>query len=1064
MNRVVELALRQRYLMAVLLVLMFAIGGVSFWKLNIEAYPDPVPPLIDIVTQSSGQSSEEIERYITIPIEIGMSGIPHVQVVRTISMFGLSDVKVQFTYDMTYDEAQQWVINRLSQLPPLPNGAQPQISPTSPTGEIYRYRVVGPTGYSVTDLKTIEDWMLERRFKSVPGVIDVTGWGGKTKTYDIEIDQNKLAGYGLTLAQVLQVVNNSNTNVGGQTVNIGPQSAVVRGLGLVQSMDDIRKMVLASNHGVPVLLGDVAKVSVGHQPRLGIAGFNGEDDIVEGIVLMRRGGESLPTIKLVEQEVDKINHGNILPPGVHIEQVYDRSDLIDVTTHTVLHNMLEGVLLIFLLQWAFLGNLRSAVIVALTIPFALSFAIALLVLRGESANLLSVGAIDFGLVVDASVIMVENIFRHLAESSEARRTGGGLLHTVRSTIGLRGKFAVIANSAMEVNRGIFFSAAIIIAGFVPLFTMSGIEGHIFGPMAKTYAYAIAGGLLATFTVSPALSAIFLPEHLEEVETFAVRWLRKLYTPAIGWALENKKLALGGMGVLLVLAAIAIGTLGLEFLPKLEEGNLWIRATMPASISLEESNGYVNEMRKMIQAYPEVQLAVSQHGRPDDGTDTSGFFNAEFFVPLKPFDTWPKGVDKDALTDQMTKQLSDRFPGVEFNFSQYIEDNVEEAASGVKGENSIKIFGNDLATLEKTADSIRRIMETMPGVTDLSVFTSLGQPTVKIDIDREQAARYGLAAGDINTVVQAAIGGQPAGNLYEPGSDRNFPMIVRLAPEYRKNLDAIGRITVGAQNPSGNGIMQVPLKDVAKISLVSGASFIYREQQQRYIPLKFSVRGRDLGSTVLEAQHKVEEQVKLPGGYHLEWVGEFGNLQEALQRLAVAVPLSILLICVLLYMNFGSVSDMLLAASVIPMALIGGIFALVVTGTPFSVSAAIGFVALFGIAAMDGILVLSYYNQLIGDGMDRLAAVVQTCRVQMRPVMMTCVVACVGLLPAAFSTGIGSQVQRPLALVVVGGILLAPALILIVLPILILLFSRRIPYVEEQAKKVLEQTRDDWFKE
>jgi len=1064
MNRVVELALRQRYLMAVLLVLMFAIGGVSFWKLNIEAYPDPVPPLIDIVTQSSGQSSEEIERYITIPIEIGMSGIPHVQVVRTISMFGLSDVKVQFTYDMTYDEAQQWVINRLSQLPPLPNGAQPQISPTSPTGEIYRYRVVGPTGYSVTDLKTIEDWMLERRFKSVPGVIDVTGWGGKTKTYDIEIDQNKLAGYGLTLAQVLQVVNNSNTNVGGQTVNIGPQSAVVRGLGLVQSMDDIRKMVLASNHGVPVLLGDVAKVSVGHQPRLGIAGFNGEDDIVEGIVLMRRGGESLPTIKLVEQEVDKINHGNILPPGVHIEQVYDRSDLIDVTTHTVLHNMLEGVLLIFLLQWAFLGNLRSAVIVALTIPFALSFAIALLVLRGESANLLSVGAIDFGLVVDASVIMVENIFRHLAESSEARRTGGGLLHTVRSTIGLRGKFAVIANSAMEVNRGIFFSAAIIIAGFVPLFTMSGIEGHIFGPMAKTYAYAIAGGLLATFTVSPALSAIFLPEHLEEVETFAVRWLRKLYTPAIGWALENKKLALGGMGVLLVLAAIAIGTLGLEFLPKLEEGNLWIRATMPASISLEESNGYVNEMRKMIQAYPEVQLAVSQHGRPDDGTDTSGFFNAEFFVPLKPFDTWPKGVDKDALTDQMTKQLSDRFPGVEFNFSQYIEDNVEEAASGVKGENSIKIFGNDLATLEKTADSIRRIMETIPGVTDLSVFTSLGQPTVKIDIDREQAARYGLAAGDINTVVQAAIGGQPAGNLYEPGSDRNFPMIVRLAPEYRKNLDAIGRITVGAQNPSGNGIMQVPLKDVAKISLVSGASFIYREQQQRYIPLKFSVRGRDLGSTVLEAQHKVEEQVKLPGGYHLEWVGEFGNLQEALQRLAVAVPLSILLICVLLYMNFGSVSDMLLAASVIPMALIGGIFALVVTGTPFSVSAAIGFVALFGIAAMDGILVLSYYNQLIGDGMDRLAAVVQTCRVQMRPVMMTCVVACVGLLPAAFSTGIGSQVQRPLALVVVGGILLAPALILIVLPILILLFSRRIPYVEEQAKKVLEQTRDDWFKE
>jgi cobalt-zinc-cadmium resistance protein CzcA len=1064
MNRVVELALRQRYLMAVLLVLMFAIGGFSFWKLNIEAYPDPVPPLIDIVTQSSGQSSEEIERYITIPIEIGMSGIPHVQVVRTISMFGLSDVKVQFTYDMTYEEAQQWVINRLAQLPPLPNGAQPQISPTSPTGEIFRYRVVGPPGYSVTDLKTIEDWMLERRFKAVPGVIDVTGWGGKTKTYDIEVDQNKLTSYGLTLAQLLQTVNNSNTNVGAQTVNIGPQSAVVRGIGLVQSMDDMRKMVLASNHGVPVLLGDVAKISVGHEPRLGIAGYNGENDIVEGIVLMRRGGESLPTIKRVEQEVDKINHGNILPPGVHIEQVYDRSDLINVTTHTVLHNMLEGILLIFLLQWAFLGNLRSAIIVALTIPFALSFAIALLVVRGESANLLSVGAIDFGLVVDASVIMVENIFRHLAESAEARRKGGGLLHTVRSSIGLRGKFAVIANSAMEVNRGIFFSAAIIIAGFVPLFTMSGIEGHIFGPMAKTYAYAIVGGLIATFTVSPALSAIFLPEQLEEVETFVVRWLRKAYVPAIGWALNNKKLALGGMGALLLLAAVAVSSLGLEFLPKLEEGNLWIRATMPTSVSLEESNAYVNEMRKIIQSYPEVDLAVSQHGRPDDGTDTSGFFNAEFFVPLKPFDTWPKGVDKEALTDQMTKQMTEKFPGVEFNFSQYIEDNVEEAASGVKGENSIKIFGNDLVTLEKTADSIKRVMEKIPGVTDLSVFTSLGQPTVKIDIDRDQAARYGLATGDINTVVQAAIGGQPAGNLYEPGSDRNFPMIVRLAPEYRKSLDAIGRITVGAQNPNGNGIMQVPLKDLAHISLVSGASFIYREQQQRYIPLKFSVRGRDLGSAVLEAQHKVEEQVNLPGGYHLEWVGEFGNLQEALQRLAVAVPLSILLICVLLYMNFGSVSDMLLAASVIPMALVGGIFALFVTGTPFSVSAAIGFVALFGIAAMDGILVLSYYNQLIEDGLDRMAAIVQTCRVQMRPVMMTCIVACVGLLPAAFSTGIGSQVQRPLALVVVGGILLAPILILIVLPILVLLFSQRVPYVEEQARKVLDQTRGDWFNE
>lgn len=1062
MNGVVEFALRQRFLMVILLVAMFGAGIASFMKLNIEAYPDPVPPLIDIVTQSSGQSAEEIERYITIPIEIGMAGIPHVNVVRTISMFGLSDVKVQFTYDFTYEEAQQWVINRLSQLPPLPNGAQPSISPTSPTGEIYRYRVMGPPGYSVTDLKTLEDWVLERRFKAVPGVIDVTGWGGKTKTYDIVIDQRRLGSYGLTLPQVLAVVNNSNTNVGGQTINIGPQSAVVRGVGLVQTMDDIRKMVLSANHGTPVLLGDVATISIGRLPRLGIAGHDADDDIIEGIVLMRRGGESMPTIKKVEAEVEKINTSGILPPGVYLKQIYDRSDLIGVTTHTVLHNMVVGILLIFLLQWAFLGDLRTAFIVALTIPFALAFAIGLLVIRGESANLLSVGAIDFGLVVDASVIMVENIFRHLAESSEARKSGMAMMHTQRSTFGLRGKFLTIANSATEVNRAIFFSAAIIIAGFVPLFTMSGIEGHIFGPMAKTYAYAIAGGLIATFTVSPALSALLLPEQLSEVETFFVRWLRRAYEPVVEYALAHKKATLIAMGVLLVLAGFAARPLGLEFLPKLEEGNLWVRATMPQSISLEESNRYVNQMRKIIGSYPEVETIISQHGRPDDGTDTSGFFNAEFFVPLKPFDSWPKGVDKEKMTDDMTQKLTEAIPGVDFNFSQYIEDNVEEAASGVKGENSIKIFGNDLETLQKTADDIKRVMETVQGVTDLSVFVSLGQPTVKIDIDRDRAARYGLATGDINATVQAAIGGQAAGNVYEPGSDRNFPMMVRLAPEYRNSIDAVKRINIGAQNPNGNGgIVQIPLSDVAKVTLVSGASFIYREGQERYTPLKFSVRGRDLGSAVLEAQRKVEQQVKLPGGYRLEWVGEFGNLQEALGRLAIAVPFSILLICVLLYMNFGSVSDMLLSASVIPMALVGGIYALYLTGTPFSVSAAIGFVALFGIAAMDGIIVLSYYNQHIENGMDRATAVIRTCKVQMRPVMMTCIVACVGLLPAAFSTGIGSQVQKPLALVVVGGILLAPILILIALPVLISLFSRRLPPIEEETRKVLQQTRDSW---
>ncbi len=1042
MNELIVFALKQRILMVVVLLLMFAAGIIAFAKLNIEAYPDPVPPLVDIVTQSSGQSAEEIERYITVPIEIQMAGIPHVTSIRTISLFGLSDVKLQFTYDFTYEQAEQWVVNRLSQLPALPNGALPQVSPWSPIGEIYRYRVTGPTGYSVTDLKTIQDWILERRFKAVPGVIDVNGWGGKTKSYDITVDLDRLTHYGLPLSQVLQVVNNSNNNVGGQTVTFGSQAAVVRGVGLIHSMNDMRNTMLAANNGTPILLSDVAQVSVGHQPRLGIAGQDNDDDVVEGIVLMRRGEKSLPTLEHVKAEVENINASGILPLGVSIERIYDRTELIGVTTRTVLHNTLAGILLIFCVQWMFLGNLRSALIVATTIPFALFFAVTILVLRGESANLLSVGAIDFGLIVEATVIMVENIFRHLAESNEARQTGDSVLHRVRARIDLHGKFAVIANSALEVNRGIFFSAAIIIAGFVPLFTLSGVEGHIFGPMAKTYAYAIAGGLIATFTISPALSALLLSDRVTETETILVRWLRAAYQPILEFALVNRILTLGAATLVALLAVLAAWTLGLEFLPKLEEGNFWIRATMPPSISLEEGNVYVNRMRKLIKTFPEVVTAISQNGRPDDGTDATGFFNAEFYVPLKPFDTWPKGVDKEKLTTQVHDALEAHFPGVEFNFSQNIEDNVEEAASGVKGENSVKLFGNDLEALEKTAAEIKKAMSKVPGIVDIAVLGSLGQPTIRVDIDRARAARFGLAPGDINATIQAAIGGQAAGDLYEDGSDRHFPMIVRLAPEYRQNLEAIRHITIGAQNPGGNGIVQIPLSEVAKVALVSGAAFIYREQQQRYIPIKFSVRGRDLGSAVLDAQQRVAQQVQLPGGYRLDWAGEFGELQEAIERLAVAVPLSLVLICVLLYMNFSSVTDTILATSVMPMALIGGIFALWITGTPFSVSAAIGFVALFGIAAMDGIIVISYYNKLVADGLARADAIRRACTVQMRPVMMTCIAACVGLLPAAVSTGIGSQVQKPLALVVVGGVLLAPIFILIILPVLIELFSRR----------------------
>jgi cobalt-zinc-cadmium resistance protein CzcA len=1052
MTSIIAFALRQRVLMFVLMVTVFFAGGIGFTKLNIEAYPDPVPPLVDVITQSTGQSAEEMERYITIPIEIQMAGIPNINAIRTISLFGLSDVKIQFTYDFTYEQAEQWVINRLAQLPPLPNSAQPTISPTSPIGEIFRYRVVGPPGYSVEDLKTIEDWMLERRFKAVPGVIDVNGWGGKTKSYEIRISQDKLVHYGLTVPNVIAALNNANINVGGQTVNFGPEAAVVRGVGLIHSLDDIRNTMLSSTNGTPVLVSDVATVSVSNLPRLGIAGKDNDDDIVQGIVLMRRGAESMPTIRRVEALIEKINSTGILPPGVRVERIYDRSELIQLTTHTVLENMIEGIVLIFLLQWIFLGNLRTAFIVSATIPFALAFAIGLMLIRGESANLLSVGAIDFGLVVDATVIMVENIFRRLSQPPSQRFMRSALIQRSESPMGLRGKFRVIANAATEVNKSIFFSATIIIAGFVPLFTMSGIEGHIFGPMAKTYAYAICGGLLATFTITPALSAMLLDDQMDEKDTIVVRAMQKIYQPVLEFMLVNKVITVGMIIFLLIGAGFAVRTLGLEFLPKLEEGNFWVRATMPTSISLEEANGYVNRMRRIIDSYPEVVTVVSQNGRPDDGTDATGFFNAEFFVPLKPFDTWPAGVDKETLTNELTNKLQAEFPGVDFNFSQYIEDNVEEAASGVKGENSVKLFGNDLEVLEKTAEKLKDAMQTVPGITDLAVLSSLGQPTVRIDVDRAKAARYGLQTGDVNATVTAAIGGQAAGNLYEDGSDRNFPMVVRLAPEYRQSLDSIKHIMIGAPNPNG-GVVQIPLTDVADVHLTSGAAFIYRENQERYIPVKFSVRGRDLGTTVLEAQKKINEDVLLPGGYHLEWVGEFGNLQEAIGRLAVVVPLAILLICLLLYMNFGTISDMLLAASVIPMALIGGIFTLYFTGTPFSVSAAIGFVALFGISAMDGIIVLTYFNQALEGGLDRTTAILRTCRIQFRPVMMTCIVAAVGLTPAAMSNGIGSQVQKPLALVVVGGIMLAPILILIVLPVLIDLFSRRASQESESSAPV-----------
>jgi heavy metal efflux system protein len=1028
---ILEFALTRRAMVLAILVVFFGAGLVAFHQLNIEAYPDPSPPMMEILTQVPGQSAEEIERYITIPIEVAVAGMPGLQYVRSISLYGLSSVKVQFAYGTDYYFDLQQTLNRLGTVT-LPNNAQPTISPESAVGEIYRYQLVGPPGYSLMDLKTLQTWVLQRRFKTIAGVNDVVGWGGLSKEYHVEVDLKKLAAYNVTLPQVIAAIGNSNLNVGARTLDIGQQAANVRGIGLITSVDDIYNVVLTQVGGVPILLRDVAKAEVGSTPRLGIAGRDHDNDIVEGIVLMRRGEKTLDVLGRIEAEVQRINRGGVLPAGVQIMPYYDRRELINVTTHTVLHNLIFGVLLVFAIQWMFLGDLRSALVVSATIPFALFFSVMVLVLRGDSANLLSVGAIDFGIIVDSTVIMVENIFRHLREGGESLST------KPEGTVSwLRGTRRTILLSAVEVDKAIFFSAAITIAAFIPLFTMQGVEGQIFAPMAKTYGYALFGALVASFTVSPVLASFLLPETVREHETLVVRYLRAGYVKLLHWAMGHRAIPVAAAVGLLVVTALVVPRLGTEFLPKLEEGNLWIRATLPPTISLDAGEPYVARMREVLRRFPEVVTVISQHGRPDDGTDPTGFYNVEFFAPLKPFDQWPRGLTKETLVERMQRALAQEFVGVDFNFSQNIEDNVEEAVSGVKGENSVKLFGPDLRVLQEKGEQIRQQMASVRGVEDLGVFTELGQPNLLVQVDRSRSARYGLAPGDVNAVVQAAIGGQTATQIFE--GERQFPLVVRLLPQYRESVDAIKAIQVVTQNQTTggqSGTVYVPLRDVSTITLQSGASYIYRENYARYLPIKFSVRGRDLGGTVAEAQERVGQHVPLPSGYHPEWTGEFGELKEAQRRLAVIVPLSLLLIIILLYSMFNSLRDSLMALTGIPFAASGGILALYLTGLNFSISAAVGFISLFGVSVMDGILLLTYYRQLRYAGRGHDDAILYAAEVRMRPRFMTALSACIGLLPAATSTAIGSQVQRPLAMVVVGGMLLVPILISWVLPVIL----------------------------
>jgi cobalt-zinc-cadmium resistance protein CzcA len=831
-------------------------------------------------------------------------------------------------------------------------------------------------------------------------------------------------------------------NVGGRTINVGQQSINVRGVGLIGKTDDIEKVVLGTSpDGVPVLVRDVAKVSVGSLPRLGKAGRDGQEDVVTGIVIMNRTLQTNEVLDRVKAEVDKMNRDGTLPPGVQAVPFYDRGSLIAVTTHTVFHNLIFGCALVFLIQWVFLGDLRSAIMVGLNIPFALLFSISILYMMGESANLLSVGAVDFGIIVDSCVILVENIFRNLQmkEADQGELLVGQKVYRRpdEAPPGWTHRVQMILASALQVDKAILFSTLITLAAFIPLFTMQGVEGQIFSPMARTYAYALGGALLGTFTVTPVLSTIMFPKHVEEVETIVVRALRGVYEPVLLWTLRHRMVMIVvGVSFLAGVAGL-IPKLGGEFLPTLEEGNLWIRATMPQTISLEAGMPYVNRIREILKSRPEVITVVSQHGRPDDGSDAAGFNNAEFFAPLKPQEEWPKGMTKDQIIKELGDQFAKEFTGINFNFSQYIQDNIEEGLSGVKGANSVKIIGRDLPTLERLGSEVKSVMADIKGVTDLDIFRILGQPNLNITIDREKAARYGLNSGDVNAVVQAALGGTQATTVLE--EDRQFALVVRLAAEYRDTLERTKYTKVGFSTSTG-GVSYVPLSDLAQISLDTGASYIYHERNERFIPVKFSVRDRDLESTVAEAQAEIAKRVKLPVGYRIQWAGEFESLQQAKARLAIIVPVSLGVILVLLYGLFGSIRDCFLTLVGIPFAAAGGIIALLASGLAFSISAAIGFVSLLGISVMNGILVLTYYHEtMLNSRLTPTEGMYHAASQRMRPMLMTALSACIGLLPAAISRGIGSQVQRPLATVVVGGLLIGPLMLLVVVPPLCMVF-------------------------
>jgi len=1030
-KKVIAFSLKNRLFIFFATIVLIIWGVISFRNIPIEAFPDVTNTQITIITQWPGRSGEEVEKFVTVPIEVAMNPIQKKTSVRSTTVFGLSVVKIIFEDDVDDAFARQQVNNMLRDVD-LPENAAPNIQPpTGPTGEIFRY-TLNSNSKSVKDLKTLQDWVIERQFLGVPGVGDVVSFGGEVKTYEIKVNPQKLASYGITPLDVYTAASKSNINVGGDVIVDNSQSYVVRGIGLLNNVEEIGNIIVTNINGTPILVKDVADVDISQLPRLGQVGRDKQNDVVEGIIVMRKGENPSEVIKRVQEKITYLNE-KILPPDVKINTFYNRNDLIDFATETVLHNMLEGIIFVTVIVFLFMADWRTTVIVAIVIPLALLFAFVCLTLKGMSANLLSMGAIDFGIIIDGAVVMVEGIFVILDQ--KAHNVG-------MKRFNLLSKLGIIKNTGGELGKAIFFSKLIIIAALLPIFSFQKVEGKMFSPLAWTLGFALLGALLLTLTLVPLLSSILLRKNVKEKHNVFTEALTSGILKMFSWTYHHKRITLLTAGSLVVVGLFLFKFLGTEFLPELDEGAIYIRATCPLSVSLEDSRDIANKMRSIIRAYPEVKQVMSQTGRPNDGTDATGFYNIEFHVDIYPKKEWKSGISKEELIDKMQKKL-EVFPGIDLNFSQPIMDNVEEAVSGVKGSLVVKIYGDTLTYTEQKANEVYEVMKHIQGVEDLGVIRNIGQPELRIDLDQNKMALYGVTTADANAIIEMAIGGKAISQIYE--GEKKFQLRLRYKAGYRNTGEAISNLMV----PTIRG-SQVPIKNIATIQRLTGPSIIFRDDNRRYSAVKFSVRGRDMGSTIAEAQSKVDKVVHLNKGYEMQWAGDFENQQRATKRLGQVVPISLLLIFLILFIMFGNVKDAGMVLLNVPFAIIGGIAALLLSGTNFSISAGIGFIALFGICIQNGVILITVFK----NNLQRIkksefthhsleTAIIEGVRSRVRPVVMTALMAAIGLMPAALSHGIGSETSKPLAIVVIGGLITATILTLLVFPLFFYLGYRKV---------------------